>query len=53
MEKKAILKFGEHTQFSLTEIDNMYVSEFYWWLKKKDQFYGSIKEAMNKHKPKK
>ncbi len=50
LEKKAVLKFGEHTQFSLTEIDNMYVPEFHWWIKKKEEFYKAISEKIKESK---
>lgn len=42
LNKKAILKFGEHTQFSLEEIDNMFVDEFFWWIKTKEEYINEM-----------
>lgn len=40
LEKKAILKFsGQDVSFSLEEIDEMYVPEFEWWIRRLGRHY--------------
>ena len=37
LNKMALLKFGEYDTFSLSEIEDMFVYEFMWWARTKEE----------------